>query len=594
MIQELLPLVKNTSISRLLEAQVIPNGVYLLFDKNGNLIEENFKESMQDNDLWESKYKAKNFNSKIISTNKAVVKKISSCSPFAFITWQDVFVKKNDFEKDGKTQKGLETLFNEFYSKLKEINSEMEDFDIIKNAMNKAVLYVSEHIYDYFQKKDKKTGEITNGDMEKNRIIIFIDGSDEEYENCSKNYLKDKLFLDSKYNINFEDVTYGVPSNNNSYDTSKPFLKHVTQPNKISYQCNFEDCYAIYLLYAWLMGIQKQENDSKKNNGFIKLKIDSDILEIENDPNAISYYLIDGSIISRPLGTEFVINNFQVINKNSNSQVSNGTENIFFINSENILELEKLEISQINNWKTFADYINSDLFSYKLYSDDIKASDSISAKMVALYYMYAKIFRAAIAYEDISIISNCWDKYMTELILCMSKIAIKNADKPNYYNSIIAKLITMKYNFMASKYVNYPGGKKMKNNVIDTIDSVKEKVNGSDTPISETVEEYSYAAGQLAKYLVKQSAAKDITFKEAAQVLDSKNVEGVTKAIRRLLKKYDHALSINYLKLNNMISMVTNVTFSETKVNKDMLLAGFVGNNILFEKKQSDENKEEN
>ena len=134
----------------------------------------------------------------------------------------------------------------------------------------------------------------------------------------------------------------------------------------------------------------------------------------------------------------------------------------------------------------------------------------------------------------------------------------------------------------------------MKNNVIDTIDSVKEKVNGSDTPVSETVEEYSYAAGQLAKYLVKQSAAKDITFKEAAQVLDSKNVEGVTKAIGRLLKKYDHALSINYLKLNNMISMVTNVTFSETKVNKDMLLAGFVGNNILFEKKQSDENKEEN
>lgn len=594
MIQELLPLVKNTSINRLLEAQNISNGTYLLFDREGNLIEENVKESSQSNDSWESSYKAKSFNSKIINTNKAVVKKISSCSPYAFITWQDIFTHKNDFEKGGKQQKGLITLFNEFYSKLEEINSDMKDFDIIKNAMNKAILYVSEHVYDYFQKVDKKTGEITNGNMEQNRVLIFIEGSDEEYENCSKNYLKDKLFLDSNYNIIFDNITYGVPSNNNSYNSKKPFLKHLTQPNKISYQCNFDDCYAIYLLYIWLIGIRLQENTIKNNNGIIKLKTNSDILEVENDPNAISYYYINGSVKSSTLGTEFVINDFQVINKNSNSQVSNGTGNIFFINSENILELEKLEISQINSWKAFADYVNSDLFSYKLYSDDIKASDNISAKMVALYYMYAKIFRAAIVYEDISIISNCWDKYMTELILCMSKVAIKNADKPNYYNSIIAKLITMKYNFMASKYVNYPGGKKMKNNVIDTIDSVKEKVNGSDTPVSETVEEYSYAAGQLAKYLVKQSAAKDITFKEAAQVLDSKNVEGVTKAIRRLLKKYDHALSINYLKLNNMISMVTNVTFSETKVNKDMLLAGFVGNNILFEKKQSDENKEEN
>ena len=70
MIQELLELTKNTSLKTFTDSFLLNNGMYFLFDKDGNLIEKHLKNN-KEVDIWESKFKEKLFFSTNITSNKA-------------------------------------------------------------------------------------------------------------------------------------------------------------------------------------------------------------------------------------------------------------------------------------------------------------------------------------------------------------------------------------------------------------------------------------------------------------------------------------------------------------------------------------------
>ena len=90
MIQELLTLTKNTPNNIFIDVQELPSGMFFLVDLEGNIKEIHQKD--KEESIWEDKYKSKYFYSRIIDSNKAVLKGIATNNIYAFVTWQEKFV----------------------------------------------------------------------------------------------------------------------------------------------------------------------------------------------------------------------------------------------------------------------------------------------------------------------------------------------------------------------------------------------------------------------------------------------------------------------------------------------------------------------
>ncbi|WP_286077979.1 hypothetical protein, partial [Thomasclavelia cocleata] len=134
----------------------------------------------------------------------------------------------------------------------------------------------------------------------------------------------------------------------------------------------------------------------------------------------------------------------------------------------------------------------------------------------------------------------------------------------------------------------------MKTKIIDTKNLVFKKIDGEVSPECESIDEYCFAAGQLAKYLINQSVAKEIKFKEISPLLNSVKCTEFKYSLDLMEKKYDHALRVYFPKLNNLLYLLHSVEFeSRDMINKDAFLCGFVSENRLYAKKENSENKEE-
>ena len=567
MIQELLKLAKKTNIKEFTDSQSLLNGTYFMFDKEGNYI-EHYRKQLKDKEkgIWEDKFNTAAFFSSSINANKALVydpgfcRKIQSCSMFSFVTWQSFFENKENLEI------AVNAYFREIEILIKDNKLLFPLLEDTKKALKKAVFYVAKNIYEYFLEVDK-AGNKNNGNMDQNKILILIKVDDNLYEEAFKCYAKNKLFLDAKYNIDIDGITLGIPSNACTCNSKKPFTMHVSQPNKVNYQTDFENVYYIYLLYKWIL-------NKAVDNNLTTLKILKDKLELGINPS--EYYLVEGEIKRTMMGTEFEINNFQFIKD---------SDDILNIQNENFLELNlgNIQLSKIITWEDFKTFIDRDLFSYHLENKNIKVNDEISSNLINIFNKYRNFYLEAIKYQDISIVKKVLNDSISEILLEQCKIAIKNSNKTGLYIAIIKKLLLMKYNILSSEKINYQGGNEMKLKIVDTKDTVFKKIDGELNPECETIDEYCFAAGQLARYLINQSVAQEITFKEIAPLLNSVKCAEFKYSLDLMEKKYDHALRVHFPRLNNLLYLLHSIEFeNRDTVNKDIFLCGFVSENRLY------------
>ena len=571
MIKDLLTLTKNTPIQDFVDSYILDNGMYFLINKNGDILSQNLKSNLNKGEaVWEKDFKEKAFFGYRLSSNKAIIRTIQSCNLFCFIAWQSMFVDKDYF---------MNCLDSYFEKLQKSINGDHEltnVFEETKNAITKAALYVHEHIYDYFKtKEDKKIEDVEK--MKGNRICIFVDVPSKLYEKSFKIYAKERLFLDSNYNLLIDGELIGVPSDGNDYNRKKIFIKHLTQPNIISYQDNFENVYLIYLLYKWLLS-------KAKVTKFIKIDAKSETLEITD--NSKDYYLIEGDISTNMMGTQFIVTGFQFISTH---------EDIINIPNDNFLDfhLGKLELKTISSWNDFENFINKKIYRGYLYDiSNLKVKNDISSNLVNILIKYNNLWLNTFKYKDVKILNKFISQFFTDLMVEKCNIAIKDNSNENLYISNIRELLLMKYNILGAKRIKYEGGLLMKNKVLEIQSSVFDKIESKEDEVCESIDEYCFAVGQLARYLIEKNKGKNVMFKELSPLLNCKKCSVLEKELNILIKKYDYDMNIKYNRLNKLISLTHGIEFDPTdKVNYDMLLCGFVANNKLFEKK---ENKEDN
>lgn len=106
-------------------------------------------------------------------------------------------------------------------------------------------------------------------------------------------------------------------------------------------------------------------------------------------------------------------------------------------------------------------------------------------------------------------------------------------------------------------------------------------------------EEYSYAIGQLASYLISKSRASNKTASLINPFLNTKNAEFILKRLEQLYQKYNHdILHYEGSRVNKLLTRVMESDPKTVKLNKEMILAGFTAESLIYEKKTEETESE--
>lgn len=131
------------------------------------------------------------------------------------------------------------------------------------------------------------------------------------------------------------------------------------------------------------------------------------------------------------------------------------------------------------------------------------------------------------------------------------------------------------------KYFN--GGINMADIVYDMQEKLREKINSHNTEQLKTDDEYYYAVGQLINYFLSLSKGKSNPQSLLHPFINAKSNEVIKEKLRTLYKKYNYTIEQNSKRFNNLYGMIISYK-PEGKINQDMILAGYLRNNLIYEK----------
>ena len=152
-------------------------------------------------------------------------------------------------------------------------------------------------------------------------------------------------------------------------------------------------------------------------------------------------------------------------------------------------------------------------------------------------------------------------KYSLEII----KNSILNST--TRYSTKAAEQYNLRYSLL--NYFN--GGSNMGDLLKDTKNSLREKINLKETQSIESDEEYYFAVGQIANYLISLSKSGNKSHSLLNPILNTKNENRLKEEIMKLFKKYNYSIKKDSKRFNNLYSMILAYK-PEAKINDDLLL----------------------
>ncbi|MBX4264467.1 hypothetical protein [Clostridium estertheticum] len=406
-------------------------------------------------------------------------------------------------------------------------------------------------------------------------IKIFLDYKKEMYEMESQVYTIPRIFNVNDYNLFIDGEILGLPSNNITINTKKPYLLLKTMQTNAPYRVKVGEVQNTKKFFEWLV-VQGKFKEIKldyncKFNGTdphkngesylaIHLNQKSEIDEFDNIP-------FSGAKLN------FVLYNVLNIEERIDKKDKNSLK--LPIKNEPIKEYEMLQ-------QRFSEYFfNNKLFGYFKDTDPDIKSNEFTGQMRALFMLGRDgLFDFFSRGVDTSIKANI-DRLTMDLIQEKFKKTVQgfNFDR-----------ISKAYNLRIS-LLNYfeLGGEKMADKIKNTMDSLKLKLVSDKLAVCESDEEFYFAAGQLAYYILSQSESDRKNFGIFEPILNAKDSSQLKNKLKDIFAVYKHAIRCNNIKFKNAMSMVMGYEADRKIADsmQDMLLAGLLANNIFYEKKEA-------
>ncbi|MBU5593326.1 type I-B CRISPR-associated protein Cas8b/Csh1 [Clostridium sp. MSJ-4] len=505
--------------------------------------------------------------SKLIDMNKPIDgnKIIHSNNYFSF------FVKKDNINNGKLNDELIESYYEILknpeikYSKDKE---KLRLYKEIEDKYGKVDSVLIENIKSWIKENIKNY--VDENSTDKSYLKFFFKYDLEEYKKENEKYLIANIFNSVDFNVKIGEKTYGLPNDNMGLNSKKPYLENKSRKTKVPYLTSLDEVLLQKKFFDYLL--------NQVSMGKTNIYIDNEQIKALSDEESISTDF-NGIYLRIKKGKEVEIHDFDTIN--------NYKANIKPIILKNIVDvdLNKSELNynvKINTLDETKKLINQVLFSkfltsnYFTDSKDMRINDNNLKRNLLL--SRGALFNWFYKGNDFS----AW-KVLNESSLSLIKGSINNG-----YIFKAGEQFNLR--FALKKY--FGGEENMADILVEIKSSLRNKISQDDTPSIDNDKEYYFAVGQLTNYFISLNKSSKKVHSLANPIINAKNDERIKMEFRRMFKKYNYTISRGRKRVDNLMAMVSSYV-PESKIDEDLIMAGYLHSSLIYEKSNKEENKNE-
>jgi len=569
---------KGDLLEVVLDNYTLADGVYIILKKDGSYELINIiKDCPEIPDIeW---LKKADYFSYLLDMNKAVddKKQIHSSNPYSVFIKLDRLPVIKGAKNPGNLNE-IKSLIEYYFSvflKDKKVRYKDEGAKTLKAAglpkldteeVNKCKILVLSKIESIFEEVGRLEKTAKNAYLK-----IFISTDIEKYRMEWMRYLVPKIFNKNDFNVAVDGKIYGLSNFNMGTNDKKPYLKLNTTKFEVPYRIDFDDSMTLKFIFDWL---ENYKNSSGKTVNTMYL---GEKFKLHDDLNEFS----DGNYLYFERGKTLEITDYDYI-----PQGHDPKEKFHLIN---ITNLEKWDFNECVGRKELEGILSEIFFNrylskyYYTNPSDMKdkySENDYSRKLQNLLIIYRKALFDFFRKNDDTSLRKCFEKMSMEIVIEYIRIS-KNTW---FYKA--AKALNLRISLLEHFKI---GREECMSNILENYyEKVKTKMLEKDkTVVCDDEKEFFFTAGQVTSYLLSQSEAKDLKHSASDFVINAKDVKKVKDRLKELFMTYNHAISKNNTRFNNLFSMVMGYESNAlTKEYLDYLLLGVVCNNMLYEKKE--------
>lgn len=555
----------------ILENYIPSDGTYVIVKRDGTFKHYEIKfnkkmKELEEKPLNYEEIKLYDYYSRLVSMDKPQDPKkiIHSNSYLSF------WIKKESFQNGKFDENAIDRYFSvlenplEKYKKSQDINlyraveRKIGPVDVKRAEKNRK--WIHENIF----KLEEHGVPMENKDY----LKIFFEDSKESYTKEEQRYTYVKLFNNNDYNVEIGEEILGLPGNNLGYNSKKPYLEQLSKKIRVSNLMNTKNTLVQKKFFEYLMNQATSGNnniyiDLEREEIFAKARgefPDSDFagifLQIQKGKEAEIRYQ-DSIVAYKPtLNLTFRYDNvLKIVNKDN-------------------------ECGDYNDRKSIQGIINQVFFSKTLitnYFTDIKDLSITDG-----------VLKQCLIESRDAIFTWLYKGQVAEIGKRLGKVGMKLA-----INSIERGYIQkagQQFN-LASSFDQY-GKNGREENMVDTYSkisgSLREKMNIKDVKEDPKIlsdKEYFFAVGQLVRYFISLSKAKDKPHSLAIPFFSASNNEKLKKKLWQMFMKYNHTIASGSKRFNRLYGMITRYEL-EGEFNGNEIIAGYLSENLIYEKEE--------
>lgn len=573
-----------------LDSYIPADGSYVLVDlqQEGRVIE-------QGNLKWDKKEKKLlgkegfryyhecvlfDYNSRLVDMNKPMDSKkiIHSNNYLSF------FVKKESVANGKLTQEIIDNFYAvlehpaQKYEKSKKTWQVYAEFEktygnVCQERLKKCQEWIKKHI---FSMEDLAIN-VEGKDYLK---IFFLFSTPREMQKDfiqeGKRYLLPNIYNSNDYNQIFHETVYGLPNNNISMNAKKPYLEHKTRGNPMPYLLDGEQVLLQKKFFDYLMNFASR--------GDVNIYVDM-------DKNRFYGYA----------GSELPERDFQGIY----IRIKKGKE----------LEIHDMDVVSDYRWKLpqpfqYRDYLGMDFSKMEgeipPYHETIGTLGKLQKVINEVAFSKFLTGNYFVKQEELSIHDPVLKRVLVQSREALFAWFYKGVQQ-NAVEVLKASVRQLVYGAISNGYImkakhifnlyysiKVYDGKEVEHMKI-TPEQMKErlrgKINQETTTGFSDDEEYYFAVGQMVSFFISKSKMSKKNHSLANPFIQAKNNEIIRKKLKELYIKYNYDIAATARRFNQMYAMIS-IYEPDGAVNTDMILAGYLCDNLIYEKK--DKMEEEN
>lgn len=530
------------------------------------------------------------YHSKLISMNKPIdIKKvIHSNNYLAFAVKKESITTKLTEAIIDNYYDTLKNPLEKKYKKSKEASKIYQKFEEDHGVVNITLL---EKCRSWIKQNVFSIDKLVNVDLGKKEYLkIFFENFETNEEDNKKNkelfiqednrYIYPNIYNNNYYNVEVDGKIQGIPDNNMGMNAKKPFLSIKTRKNPASYLLDGDTALLQKQFFEYLMNFAT----NGKNNIYVdiinnKIEAYSDKEEREKFSGIEAGYYLR---IQKGKELEIQVQD-NIVNYQDKLLLNFNYQDFFNMNIEKYPEYTKdigiytkrTDVGRLINNIFFSKYV---LTNYFTDANDISVKDSVLKRIIIMYrnVIFDWIYKG---------IDNNFEVVEKQFALELIKNTLIND-----YNLRAMTQLNLHWSF-EDYFANLEkrGGEKMADIATKIRMSVKEKVMSKDKAvIVSNNEEYYYAIGQLMAYFISLSKASKKAQSLINPVLNAQNDTVIKTRLLQLYKKYNYNILTKNSRVKNLYAMILGYR-SEGKVNQEMILFGYMDNNVIYTKSEEKE-----